>query len=93
MSSLKDQFKKKNRKYHAHTTKENESDKEKTTENKESSEEYVLLSSLIGIITHGNDTWIIESGSSKHMTWHKDLLSSLTQKYYSYKVQLGDDYQ
>ena len=60
--------KKKNRKYHAHTTKENGSDKERITENEDSSEEYVLISALIGAITHGSDTWLIDSGASKHMT-------------------------
>ena len=57
------------------------------------SEEYVLISSLTGEITHGSDTWLIDSGASKHMTGHKDSLSCLTQKDYSHKVQLGDGYQ
>ena len=63
------------------------------TKNEDSSEEYVLISALIGEITHGSDTWLIDSGASKHMTRHKDSLSCLTQKEYSHKVQLGDDYQ
>ena len=64
----KDQFKKKNRKYHAHAAEENESDKERVREDEDSSEEYVLISTLIGSITHGSDTWIIDSGASKDMT-------------------------
>ena len=39
----KDQFKKKNRKYHAHAAEETESDKERVRENEESSEEYFLI--------------------------------------------------
>ena len=89
----KDQFKKKNQKYHSHAAEENKSDKERATENEDSSEEYVLISSLTGAITHGSDTWLINSGASKHMIRHKDSLSYLTKKYYSHKVQLGHDYQ
>ena len=89
----KDQFKKKNRKYHAHAGEENESYKKRTTENEDSSEEYVLISALTGAITHGSDTWLIDSGASKHMTGHKDSLTRITQKDYSHKVQLGYYYQ
>ena len=67
--------------------------KEMITENEDSSEEYVLISDLTGEITHGSDTWIIDSVASKHRTIHKDSLSCLNQKDYSHKVQLGDDYQ
>ena len=76
----KDQFKKKNQKYHAHASEENEPDKERTTENEYSSEEYVLISALTSSITHGSDTWLIDSGASKHMIGQKDSLSCLTQK-------------
>ena len=89
----KDQSEKKNRKYHAHASEENELDKERIIENEDSSEEHVLISTLTREITHGSDTWIIDSGASKHMTGHKDSLSCLTQKYYSHKVQFGDGYQ
>ena len=78
-SLKKDQFKKKNWKYHAHATEENESDKERTAKNEDSSEEYVLISSLTGSITHGSDTCLIDIGASKHMTRHKDSLSFLTR--------------
>jgi hypothetical protein len=52
-----------------------------------------LISSLTEIMTHGNDTWIISSGASKHMTNHKDSLSILVQKDSHHMVKLGDDYQ
>ena len=76
----KDQPKKKNQKYHAHATKENESYKERIIENEDSSEEYVLISTLTGEITHGSDTWIIDNGASKYITGHKDSLSCIIQK-------------
>ena len=61
--------------------------------NEDSSEEYVLISAHTGEITHGSDTWLMDSGASKHMRRHKDSLSCITQKYYSHKVQLRDDHK
>ena len=89
----KNTFKKKNGKFHAHVAEENESDEERNIENEDSNEEYVLISALTRSISHGSDTWLIDSGSSKHMTSHKDSLPCLTQKDYPHKVQLGDDYK
>ena len=40
-----------------------------------SNEECVLIFSLIGTITHGNNDWLIDSGASKHMTGFKDYLT------------------
>ena len=39
------------------------------------------------------DTWLIDSGASKHMTGKKTTLSSIEEKNSSQKVSLGDDYQ
>jgi hypothetical protein len=78
--------------HHAHATEDDEPDQERTKE-EDSREEYVLISSLIGTVTHGSDTWIIDSGSSKHMSGYKDSFSELVQKYSAHKVMLGDDYQ
>ena len=86
-------FNTKNKKFHAHAIEENDLDEERIRENENFDEEYVLVSALTGSISHGSDTWIIDSGSSKHMIGHIDYLSCLTQKYYPHKVQLGDDYQ
>jgi hypothetical protein len=44
-------------------------------------------------VTPGKDTWIIDSGASKHMTGQKNTLSSLVEKNSSQKVSLGDYYQ
>ena len=84
----KNKFKKKNKKFHAHAIEENESDEERTRENEYFNEEYVLISTLTGSISYGSDTWIIDSGASKHMTSHRDSLSCLTQKYYPHKYSL-----
>jgi hypothetical protein len=60
---------------------------------KEQIEDYVLISSLSGSVSHGEDTWLIDSGASKHITGQRDILSSLTEKNFPWKVTLGDDYQ
>jgi hypothetical protein len=58
-----------------------------------SDEDYVLISSLTGTVTHGSVTWLIDSGASKHMIGSEDSLSNLIHKYSPHKVKLGDDYQ
>ena len=57
--------------------------------------EYSLYLALTGTVTHGNDTWLVDSGasSSKHMTGFKEHLTTLLAKESSQKVKLGDDYQ
>jgi hypothetical protein len=59
---------------------------------KEEIEDYVLFSALSGSVSHGEDTWLIDNGASKHMTFQRDILSSLTKKNFPQKVTLGDDY-
>jgi hypothetical protein len=44
-------------------------------------------------VTPGKDTWLIDSGASKHMTGQKNTLSKLIVKDSTQKVSLGDDYQ
>ena len=52
-----------------------------------------MISTLTGIITHGSDTWLVDSGASKHMIGYKDSLIELVEKESHQKVKLGDDYQ
>ena len=68
-------------------------DEEKTKENEDSCEEYALISALTGSVSPGNDTWLVDSCASKHMTGYKDSLSFLVQKDSPHKVMLGDDSQ
>jgi len=48
------------KRHHAHVAEDDEPDHEKIKE-EDSSKEYVLISALIGIVTHGTDTGLIES--------------------------------
>ena len=44
-----------------------------------SEDEYVLISALIGNITHGSYDWIIDSGASKHMIGFKESFVRLSE--------------
>jgi hypothetical protein len=52
-----------------------------------------LISSLSGSVTPGEDTWLTDSGASKHMTGQRNILSCILEKKVSQKVTLGYDYQ
>ena len=53
----------------------------------------MLFFTLFGFVTPREDTWLIDSGASKHMTGKKQTLSRLEEKSSPHKVSLGDDYQ
>ena len=83
--------KRNNRIHHAHATEDDEpSSKRNKQESDDSSsdEEYVLISSLMGNITHGRNDWLIDNGASNHMTGFKEYFL----KESPHKVKLGDDY-
>jgi hypothetical protein len=80
-------------KHHASTTEDEESKKRQkgSPSEKEKTKEYYLVSSLSGSLTTGHDTWLVDSGASKHMTWYMDILSYFKKRTFSDQVQLGDD--
>jgi hypothetical protein len=73
----------KKKKHHAHVA--------DVEEHKSKDEEFVFVLALTGTITQGSDTWLIDSGASKHMIGFKNSLSNLTEKDSSLQVVLGDD--
>jgi hypothetical protein len=75
--------------HHAHTI---EDEEPPTKMIKEKIEDYVLISAISGSMSPGEDTWLIDIGSSKHMIGQKDILSSLTKNNFPHKVTLEDDY-
>jgi hypothetical protein len=85
--------KKGGKRHQAHTAEDDEPPKKVAKQDESSDEDYVLISALTGIITHGSDTCLIDSGASKHMTGYEDSLSNLVHKDSPHKVKLGDDYQ
>ena len=72
---------------------EEEGPSQKKERNDNSDIEYSLISALTGTVTHGNDTWLVDSGASKHMTGFNEYLSTLIERESSQKVKLGDDYR
>ena len=87
--------KKNNKRHHAHLSKYEDVEEERTWKKNrgEYVEEYVLLPALSGSVTPGEDTWLIDSCSSKNMTGKKMTMSNLEENNYPQKVSLGDDYQ
>jgi hypothetical protein len=76
--AIREEYEKRNNKiHHAHAIEDDEPPNKVT---KEQIEDYVLFSTLSGSMTLGEDTWLIDSGASKHMIGHKGILSSLTEK-------------
>ena len=54
------------RRHHAHAAEDDEPSKKRTryeSEDSSSEEEYVLISALMGNITHGSHDWLIDSGA------------------------------
>lgn len=84
-------------KQHASTTDVDDEDehmhqRKKTKENEhDSQKEYFFISALTGTITTNSDTWLIDSGASKHMTGYRKALTDLTEKELSIQVELGDN--
>ena len=70
------------RRHHAHAA---EDDEPSTKRNKQESdysssdEEYVLISALMGNITHGSNDWIIDREDSKHMMGFKEYFVKLLE--------------
>ena len=75
-----------NKRYHAHLA-EDENEEEEEEEGpprkqtrEEDAEEYVLFSALSGSLTPGEDTWLIDSGASKHMMAQKKTLTKIKER-------------
>jgi hypothetical protein len=86
----REEYKRKSKRHHAHAV---EDEEPPTKMIRERIEDYVLISALSGSISLGEDTWLIDSGSSKNMTGQRDILSCLSENNFSQKVTLGDDYK
>jgi hypothetical protein len=62
----REEYRRRNKKRnHSHAVEDGEPPKKLA---KEEIEEYVLFYALSGYVTPGEDTWLIDSGASKHMT-------------------------
>jgi hypothetical protein len=86
----REEYKRKHKRLHAHVVEDEEPPAKMT---REEIKDHVLISALSGFVTPGEDTWLIDSGASKHMTGQRNILSCISEKKFSQKVTLGDDYQ
>jgi hypothetical protein len=62
--AIREEYKKRKKRHHAHIV---EDEEPPTKMIKEKIEDYVLISSLSGSVSPGEDTWLIDSGASKHV--------------------------
>ena len=82
--------------HHAHAAEDDEPSTKRIrqeSDDSSSEDEYVLVSSLMGTVSHGSNDWLIDSGASKHMTVFKESFVKLSEHESPHKVKLGDDYQ
>ena len=83
------------RRHHSHTVEDDEPSRKRIkqeSDDSSSDEEYVFISALTGIVTHGSNDWLIGSGDSKHMMGFKESFVKLSEHESPHKVKLGDDY-
>jgi hypothetical protein len=76
----REEYKRKNMRHHAHAVEDEEPPAKML---REQIKDYVLISALSGSVTLGEDTWLIDSGTSKHMTGQRDILSCISEKKFS----------
>jgi hypothetical protein len=82
----REEYKRKHKRQHAHMVKYEETPTKMI-------KDHVLISALLGLVTPGEDTWLIDSGASKLMMGKRITLSCISKYIFSQKVTLGDDYQ
>ena len=55
------------RRFQAHAAEDSDQEVEEAKKDEDSSEEYVSISTLTRSVSPRNDTWLVDSGASKHM--------------------------
>lgn len=81
-------------KHHASAAAEEEELRRRTRESssdQERREEYYLVSTLSGSFTNSKDSWLVDSGASRHMTGYKGVLLNFKEKSYSVQVKLRNE--
>ena len=63
--------------HHVHTAEDDDPPRKRVKQ--ESEDEYVLISALMGTVTHGSKDWLIDSGASKHMTGFREYFEKLSE--------------
>ena len=63
----------------------------KSSKENEFKREYYLISALSRSITNNANSWLVDSGASRHMTGFREALTSYRKKKFTNQVELGDD--
>jgi hypothetical protein len=69
----REEYKRKHKRQHAHIAEDEEPPMKMI-------KDHVLISALSGSVSPGEDTWLIDSGASKHMKGKKNTLSCISRK-------------
>ena len=82
------------RRFQTSTAEKKERKKKKNAKSSEEDEprrEYYLISALSGSITNSANSWLVDSGSSKHMTGFCEAPTNYRKKKFTTQVELGDE--
>ena len=63
----------------------------RATKEDEPRREYYLISALSGSITDSANSWLVDSGASRHMTGNHGALTGYRKKKFTTQAELGDD--
>jgi hypothetical protein len=72
----REEYKRKHKRQHAHIVEDEEPPTKMI-------KDHVLISTLSGSVTPGEDTWLIDSGASKHMTGKRNTLLHFRKEVFS----------
>ena len=80
--------------YHASTTEANQEPQGKRSREsnvaKQKKKQIILISALTGSISNSKETWLVDSGASRHMMSYRCALTDLTEHKTSVEVEMGD---
>ena len=57
----------------------------------EKKKDYLLVSALSGNIVNNKDSWLVDSGASRHIIGYKEILSDFRKKNFSVQMELGNE--
>ena len=81
--------------YNASTVEANEEPQNKRSKESNVAEQkkkqIILISALTGSISNCKETWLVDSGASRHMTGYRCALTNLTEHKTSVEVEMGDE--
>lgn len=80
-------------KFHVDVAEEKETYKksEEPSGDQETRKDYYLVSTLTDSLKDSVESWLVDSGASRHMTGNKNVLANFKQVQFSSQVELGDD--